>query len=59
MKLSPTHMKRLYDHYTGNCMSCPRCDLYVRIEQGEPGAAEEYAAYMREHHGKAIKLIAG
>ncbi|KIG16174.1 hypothetical protein DB30_04892 [Enhygromyxa salina] len=52
-------MKQLWDHYSGNCVSCERCNFYVRIERGEPGAAEEYAAYMRAEHGKHIKLIPG
>lgn len=55
MKLKPKELDKLYAHYTGNCVSCPRCGFYQDIEQGKAGAVEAYVKYMKEEHGQTIK----
>ena len=57
MKLTPKERKRLWDHYTGNCVFCTRCALYERIERGDQGAVEEYVVYMREEHGEKVEVL--
>ena len=45
----------LFDHYSGNCVSCARCTFYERIQAGEPGAVAAYVEYMKEEHGRTVK----
>lgn len=55
MKLNSKDMKRLFNHYSGNCFGCERCNFLGPIERGEPGAVEAYAAYMKENYNETIE----
>ena len=58
LRLSQKEMDRLWNHYTGNCFSCPRCSLFDAIRKNERGAVEEYVRYMREEQGVTVKTEA-
>lgn len=56
-RLSDADMDSLLNHYTGNCFACERCNFYDHLQRGEPGAAEAYARYMKEHHDRDVELV--
>ena len=56
-KLAQADLDGLVYHYTGNCFGCDRCGFFQAVTDGQPGAAEAYAAYMREHHGVELTLV--
>ncbi|MCA9490655.1 MAG: hypothetical protein KC621_12075 [Myxococcales bacterium] len=54
LRLHPSELKRLENHYTGNCFGCDRCAFYPPIADGKPGAVEAYVAWARER-GETIR----
>lgn len=55
-RLADADLDALSSHYTGNCFGCDRCSYWPAVMNGEPGAAEAYAAYMASV-GRPVQLV--